>query len=53
MSVNHKMIVVVYVDHITTAGSHSDIHELIDHLRSQFQVTVNDQVTDLCKMRIS
>ena len=39
ISVDHKIIVVVYVDDITTAGSRSDINRLMDHLRSQFKVT--------------
>ena len=36
ISADHKIIVVVYVDDITTAGSRSDINRLIDHLRSRF-----------------
>ena len=34
------IIVVVYVDDITTARSCSDINRLIDHLRSYFKATV-------------
>ena len=40
ISADHKIIVVVYVDDITTAGSRWDINRLLDHLRSRFQVTV-------------
>ena len=40
ISADHKILVVVYVDDITTAGSRSDINPLIDHLHSRFQVTV-------------
>ena len=41
ISADHKIIVVVYVDDITTAVSRSDINPLMDHLRSRFKVTVN------------
>ena len=40
ISADYKIIVVVYVDDITTAGSRSDINGLIDHLLSRFKVTV-------------
>ena len=40
ISAEHKIIVVVYLDDITTAGSRSDINRLIDHLHSRFKVTV-------------
>ena len=40
ISADHKIIVVAYVDDITTAGSRSAINCLIDHLRSRFKVTV-------------
>ena len=40
ISADHKIIVVVYVDDITTAGSHSVIYRLIDDLHSYFTVTV-------------
>ena len=40
ISADHKIIVVVYVVDITTAGSRSDINRLIDHLRSGFKVMV-------------
>ena len=38
------MIVVVYVDDITTAGSRSDINRLIDHLCSRFKVMVKCRI---------
>ena len=37
ISADHKIIVVVYVDDITTAGSRSDMNRLIHHLRSGFK----------------
>ena len=40
ISADHKIIVVVYVADITTAGSRSDINRRIEHLRSRFKVTV-------------
>ena len=40
ITADHKIIVVLYVDDITTAGSRSDINHHIDHLRSRFKVTV-------------
>ena len=40
ISTDHMIIVVVYVDDITTARSCSDINRLIDHLRSYFKATV-------------
>ena len=40
ISTDHKIIVVVYVDDITTAGSRADIKRLIDHLPSRLKVTV-------------
>ena len=40
ISAKHKIIVVVYVDDLTTAGSPSDMNRLIDHLRSRFKVSV-------------
>ena len=36
ISADHKIIVVVYVDDINTAGSQSHINHRIDHLRSRF-----------------
>ena len=44
VSTDHKIIVVVYVDDISTAGSLSDINPLIDHLRSRFKVTVKGRL---------
>ena len=41
ISEKHKIIVLVYVDDITTAGSRSDINRLIGQLRSRFKVTGN------------
>ena len=40
ISTDHKIIVDVYVDDITTAGSRLDINHVMDHLRSRFKVTV-------------
>ena len=40
ISADYKIIVLLYVDDITTAGSHSDINGLIDHLRSRLRVMV-------------
>ena len=36
ISADHKILVLLYVDDITTAGSRSHINPLIDHLRSRF-----------------
>ena len=36
ISVGNKRMVVVYVDHITPAGSHSNINRYVDHLVSRF-----------------
>ena len=44
ISADHKIIDVVYVDDISTAGSRSDINHLIDHLRSRFKVTVKGRL---------
>ena len=40
LSADYKIIVVVYLDDITTAGSRSDITRFIDHLCSRFKFTV-------------
>ena len=40
ISADYKIIVVVYVDDITTARSRSYLKRLIDHLRSSFKVMV-------------
>lgn len=39
ITTDHKIIVVVYVVHITTAGLCADINPLIDHARLRFKVT--------------
>ena len=44
ISADHRIIVVVYVDDITSAGSRADINPLIDHLRSRFKVTVKGRL---------
>ena len=40
LSADHKIIVVVPDDDITTARSRSDINRLIDNFRSRFKLTV-------------
>ena len=40
ISAHYKIIVVVYVDDITTAASRYDINRRIDHLRCRFKFTV-------------
>ena len=52
ISADHKIIVVIYVDDITTAGSRSDINPLIDHLRSRFQATVKGSLTYILGIEI-
>ena len=40
MSADHKIIVLVYVDNITSAGSRLYINCVINHLRSRFKIPV-------------
>ena len=46
------MIVVVYVDDMTTAGSRSDINTHIDYLRSWFQVTLKGSLKYIVAIEI-
>ena len=52
ISADHKIIVVVYVDDITSAGSRSDINRLIDHLPSRFNVTVKGSLQYILRIEI-
>ena len=52
ISADCKIIVVVYVDDITTAGSRSDINRLIDHLRFQVKVTVKGNLKYILAIEI-
>ena len=52
ISADHKIIVVVYVDDITAAGSLSDMYRLINHLRSRFKVTVEGSLTYILAIEI-
>ena len=52
ISADYKIIVVVYVDDITTAGSRSDINRLLDHLRSRFKVTVKGSLNYILGIEI-
>ena len=53
ISADHKIIDMVYVDDITTAGSRSDINRLIDHLRSHFKVTVKGSFKNILGIEIN
>ena len=44
LSADHKIIVVVYVDDITTAGSRSHINRLIYYLRSRSKISVKGRL---------
>ena len=43
----------VYVEHITTAESRSDINRLIDHLCSRFKVTVKGSLKYILRIEIN
>ena len=52
ISGDHKIILMVIVDDITTARSPSDINRLLDHLRSQFKITVQGSIKYILAIHI-
>ena len=52
ISAAHEIIVVVYVDDMTTAGSRSDLNRLIDQLRSRFKVAVKGSLKYILRIEI-
>ena len=52
ISGDHKILVVVYLDNITPAGSCSHINRRIDHLRSGFKVTLNCRLNYILGIKI-
>ena len=53
ISVDQRLIVVVYLKDFTTAASRSDINRLIDHLRSTFKVTAKARLKYILKIEIN
>ena len=51
-SADHEIIILSYVDDITTAGLRLDINRLIDHLRSRFKATVKGSLKYIVAIEI-
>ena len=52
ISGDHKISLLLYVADITTAGSRSDVHRFIDHLRSAFNVMVQSRLKYILGIKI-
>jgi len=52
ISPDYNVIIVAYVDHITTVGRKSDIRKVYQHLTKHFTVTIKDELSYLLGIEI-